>query len=149
MKLRKEPLLLWLQYLGGFWESKWSPLLRLGQTPDCRARPGVSTLRITTLGCPWSRQWLHQQIVTCLMPLIKRWEGLRLHVRCAPDSPAILILGKTFVFFFPRVQRQNDMLLKFTRGWSIFFFFLELAVNFVLLRNEPTFSQGDVSVPAF
>lgn len=68
-----------------------------GQTPDCCALPGVSIFRITPPPpppcCPPSRQWLHQQIVTCLMPLIKRWEGLWLQVLCPPDSLAVLFLG--------------------------------------------------------
>lgn len=69
----------------------------------------------------WSRQWLHQPIVSCLMPLIERWQSLWLHIRCAPDSPIVPILGLTFAVFFSRVQGWNDTLLKFTGWWCISF----------------------------
>lgn len=68
---------------------------------NCCVLPRVSIFRMRTPQyCSWSRQWLHQPIVSCLMPLIERWQSLWLHIRCAPDSPLVPILGLTFVVFF-------------------------------------------------
>lgn len=80
---------------------------------DCCVFPRASIFRMRTPPVLFLIQ--NQPIVTCLMPLIERWESLWLHIRCAPDSLVIPILGLTFVFF-SRVQGWNDMLLKFT-GW--------------------------------
>lgn len=98
--------------------------------------------------CSWSRRWLHQPIVSCLMPLIERWQSLWLHIRCAPDSPLVPILGLTFVvFFFPQSSGVEWYVAQVYR--MMMYLFLELAVNFILLRSKPTFSQDAVSMSAF
>lgn len=97
--------------------------------------------------CSWSRQWLHQPIVSCLMPLIERWQSLWLHIRCAPDSPIVPILGLTFAVFFFQSSGVEWYVAQVYR--MMMYLFLELAVNFVLLRSEPAFSQHAVSMPAF
>lgn len=134
--------LLWLQYLCSFWKNSGHHCF------DCCVLPRVSIFRMRTPPVLFLIQAVTSP-ANCKLPNAfnrKVAKSVAAHPLCSwlPDRSYFRLDLCGFFFQSSGVEWYVAQVYR-----MMMYLFLELAVNFVLLRSEPAFSQHAVSMPAF